>query len=236
MKNRTVETDRQFYAKIAGLTFLIYMVAGAAAVFLMNRATGADGTEATLRLVAEHSLNVRIAIVLELVESFSALVLGVTLYVITRDENQEFAMLAMVFRVGEGVLGAIGIPKTMELLSLANTRAGADAADIATRNTLGALLLLPVQTALIGAPFFAVGSLIFSWLLLRGHTIPVLLAGLGVFASALLVVGVPLQLADVLKGPLTGYMWLPMIVFQIPLGLWMLTKGVAPPTNREVAG
>jgi hypothetical protein len=30
----------------------------------------------------------------------------------------------------------------------------------------------------------------------------------------------------VLRGPVTQLMWLPMAAFEIPLGLWLLIKGV----------
>ena len=233
MTNRTVETSRQFYAKLAGFTILFYMAAGATVVFLMNRATDAEGTAATLSRIAGHASDVRVAILLELLECFSALVLAVTLYGITRDENHELAMLALVCRVGEGVLGAIGIPHTMGLLWLAKTGVGAAAPDVATTNALGAFFLVPVQGAMIGAPFFAVGSMIFSYLLLRGRIVPAPLAWLGVLASVLLVVGVPLQLADFFKGAVTGYMWLPMIAYHIALGLWLLVKGVPNQTERQ---
>ena len=235
MTERTLETSRQFFARLAGATFIVYMAAGATVVLLMNRATSAEGTAATLARIAEHASDVRVAILLELLECFSALVLAVTLFGITRDVNHELAMLALVCRVGEGVLGAIGIPKTMGLLWLATAAAAAGAPDVATASMLGAFFLVPVQGAIVGAPFFAVGSMIFSWLLLRGRMVPVLLAWLGVLASILLVVGLPLQLADFLKGPMTGYMWLPMIAFQVVLGLWLLIKGVATPTLMQSA-
>jgi len=233
MTERTLETSRQFYARLAGITFIFYMAAGATVVLLMNRATSAEGTAATLARIAEHASDVRVAILVELLECFSALVLAVTLYGITRDVNHDLAMLGLVCRVGEGLLGAIGIPKTMGLLWLATVAAAPGAPDVATASTLGAFFLVPVPGAMVGAPFFAVGSMIFSWLLLRGRMVPVLLAWLGVLASVLLVVGLPLQLADYLKGPMTGYMWLPMVAFQVPLGLWLLIKGVATPTLRQ---
>lgn len=31
---------------------------------------------------------------------------------------------------------------------------------------------------------------------------------------------------------MTGYMWLPMLAFEVPLGLWLLIKGVATPATR----
>ena len=63
--------------------------------------------------------------------------------------------------------------------------------------------------------------------LLRGRMIPVPLAWLGVVASILIVVGLPLQLAGVLHGAVTQLMWLPMAAFEIPLGFWLLIKGDA---------
>ena len=126
----------------------------------------------------------------------------------------------------------IGIPNTLALLSLATAGAGAGVPDVATANTLGAFMLMPAQNTMLGAPFFAVGSMIFSYLLLRGRIVPVSLAWLGVLASALLVVGLPLQLAGFLKGAMTGYIWLPMLAFEVPLGLRLLIKGVATPATR----
>ena len=165
-------------ARIAGSTFLLYIAAGLADMML-NGAAAADGTAAKLA----HT-------VLSLLMCFAALVLAVTLYAITHDEDRDLALLALTCRVGEGVLGAM--PGTM----------------------------------LLSATFFAVGSTLFSWLMLRGRMIPVALAWLGVVASLLLVVGLPLRLAGVLSGPITQLLWLPMAAFEIPLGVWLLVKGV----------
>ena len=214
-------------ARIAGFTFLFYIAVAFPSVVLMNRATNAEGIAAKLARVAEHASDVRLSILLGLLSCFSAIVLAVTLYGITRDEDHELALLVMACRAGEGVLGAIGIPNTLGLLWLATAGAGAGAPDSATANALGTFLLMPAQSAMIGAPFFAVGSLVFSYLLLRGRMVPVALAWLGVLSSALLVVALPLQLSGFLKGPLTAYMWLPMLAFEVPLGLWLLVKGVA---------
>jgi len=92
---------------------------------------------------------------------------------------------------------------------------------------------MPGASVPIGSIFFAVGSLIFSYLLLRGRMVPVSIAWLGVLASGLLTVTLPLQLAGFNTGPLTGYsQWLPALVFQIVLALWLLIKGVATPATR----
>ena len=215
-------------ARIAGFTFLFYTAVGSTLHILMNRATNAEGTAATLARIAQHASDVRVSVLLSLLETFSALVLAVTLYGITRDQDNEIAMLALVCRVGEGVIGAIiGIPQKLGLLWLATPGAGAGAPDVATVNTLGASLLMPVPSIPIGTIFFAVGSTLFGYLLLRGRMVPVVLAWFGVLAPALLVVVLPLQLAGFFKG--AWYLWIPMAVFQVALALWLLIKGVAAP-------
>ncbi len=44
------------------------------------------------------------------------------------------------------------------------------------------------------------------------------------------------QLAGFLKGPVTSFMWLPMLVFEVVLALWLLIKGVATPAPHRSAG
>ncbi|HET9588648.1 MAG TPA: DUF4386 family protein [Anaerolineales bacterium] len=137
--------------------------------------------------------------VLSLLMSFSALVLGVTLYALTRNQGPALPMVALVCRILEAVhVGELAI-------------------------------------------FFVVGSTIFSWLLLRGRMIPVWLAWLGVIASALLVVVLSLQVGGLFGGPMawsdsmTWIVWLPALLFEIVLALWLLIKGVAMPAGRNVA-
>jgi hypothetical protein len=215
---------RRTNARIAGFTFLFYIAVAFPSMVIFNRATNGEGIAAKLAGIAQHANDVRLSVVLSLAGCFSALVLAVTLYAITRDEDPDLAMLGLTCRVGEGLAGAVSIPATLGLLQLA-TATGPPAPDGAATQALAAFVL--EQTPLVSAIFFAVGSTCFSWLLLRGRMIPVPLAWLGVVASILILVGLPLQLAAVLRGPITQLMWLPMAAFEIPLGLWLLVKGVA---------
>lgn len=222
-------------ARLAGFAFLIYIAAGMGSMVLFNRATGGEGIAAKLAGVAEHASDVNIVLVLGLIMCFSALVLGVTLYAITREQDPDLAMLGLACRVGEGILAGTSIPETQRLLWLA-TASGADAPDTAAAHALGAFLLRTDVT--VTGTFFAVGSAVFCYLLLRGRMIPTPLAWLGVIASVLLVVALPLQLAGVLRGTIASLIWLPMLAFEVPFALWLLTKGVAMsgrPTRRDPA-
>jgi hypothetical protein len=223
-------------ARIAGFTYLFYAAIGICIELMMHQARGVDGGAAELVRIGQYATNVRLSILIVVLESVSALVLGVTLYGITRVEDHELAVLGLVCRVAEGVLGTLRIPNYLGLLWLAKPGGETGAPDIPTTNALRTFLLMPVPSVPIGAIFFAVGSLIFSYLLLRGRMVPISIAWLGVFASGLLAVALPLQLAGFPTGPLSGYsQWLPALVFQVALALWLLIKGVSTPATVRPA-
>lgn len=164
------ESSQSMVARVAGVTFLFYIVAG-----LSSMALGSESQFANL---------------LYLLQSFSALVLGVTLYALTREQGPILALFGLTCRVAEAIQYG--------------------------------------ESAI----YFAVGSLLFSWLLLRGKLIPTLLAQLGILASALLVVILPAQLAGSFGGSMswassvTWLVWMPMLLFEVIFAFWLILKGV----------
>lgn len=70
-------------ASIAGFTFLFYIAAGIASLALDDQAQVTD--------------------LLLLLQSFSALVLGVTLYAITREQGPVLALFALTCRIVEAI-------------------------------------------------------------------------------------------------------------------------------------
>jgi hypothetical protein len=224
---------RNTNARIAGVTFLAYIAAGITSLMLTGPATRGDGIAARLANVAQHATDLRITIVLGFVMSLSAIVLGVTLYAITRDEDRDLAMLGLTCRVLEG--GVDSVSTTLGLLWLV-TATGPNAPDTSTAHVLGTFLLMPGVAT--GAVFFAVGSTLFCSLLLRGRMVPVPLAWLGVLASLLLVVILPLQISGLAgsmnwSGAATWLIWFPMLVFEVTLALWFIIKGVAAPQTTR---
>ena len=83
MTTRTAETSHLIYARVAGFTFLFYIAAGMTSLALGDQTNITD--------------------VLSLLTSLSALVLGVTLYVLTREQGPALALLALTCRVLEAV-------------------------------------------------------------------------------------------------------------------------------------
>ena len=217
-------------ARLAGFTFLAYIATGILSLVLFSRAAAGASVVARLASIAQHATTVRFVAVLTLFTFFEAVVLGVTLWALTRDEDPDVAMLALCCRVGEGVLGAAAAVRTMQLLSVAT--ASTPVPDGAATALGASLLSQGDSSTTIGATCFAVGSTLFSYLFLRARSIPVPLAGLGVLASVLLVIALPVDLAGFLPGSLAWPIWLPMLVFEVLLALWLINKGVTLPVPR----
>lgn len=106
-------------SRVAGFAFLFYIVVGISSMMLGSGSTGGDTVAAQLANVAQHAPQIRATIILNLLASFSALVLAVTLYGLTRDEDNELAVFAMICRVCEGLSGAITLRESVALLKLA---------------------------------------------------------------------------------------------------------------------
>ena len=226
---------RRTNAKAVGFAFLLYIAAALSGIILSSRAASGEGIAARLAGIAHHAPIMRLAIVLQLVGCFCALVLAVTLYAITRDQDPDLALLAMTCLFANGVIGAVSLPRDVGKLWLA-TAAGTDAPDPAAAAAMGAFLMkLPNWNPTLGETFFAVGCMIFAWLLLRGLMVPVALAWLGVLASILPVILLPARLVGISLGPANEIMWLPMLVFEVVLAFWLIFKGAAVPARRVAA-
>jgi hypothetical protein len=222
-------------ARLAGFMYLFYFVTGLTGMFLFNKATGsAAGTAAQLASLAQHAQLVRVTVVIGRLNFLVPVVLAVALYTLTRDQDRELALIALCCRVSEGMMNAFSAGRTLGLLSVAAAAAttAAAAPDAAAAHTLGALLLK--QDGGNGGFIFAVGSTLFCYLFLRARSIPVPLAWLGVLGSILLVVGLPLELLGFLHGPVTYFMWIPMAVFEVAFGLWLLIKGFNAQDSRRL--
>jgi hypothetical protein len=166
--------NRTVAARVAGFTFLFYIVVGISAM-----AGVFHGLARELATIGQNA---------------SAVILALTLYVVTRTDGPRLAGAGMLFRLAEGLLGAI--------VSVAG--------------------FALAQRSLIAALLFAIGSTFFCWLFVRGRVMPRVLAWLGVLASVVLVIGLPLQIGGMLPRTITQVMWLPMLAFEVPAGLWLL--------------
>lgn len=209
-------------ARLAGFMFLFYIANGIADMIVSRRASAGVDTAARLAAIAQRPSMMQLAILLTLLTAVDAFVLGLALFGLTRDVDRDLAVLALLFRAGEGVLNALASIGQATLMRLATAPASA-------YTTAFADSLFHSRNGQASALLFAFGSTIFAYLFLRGRGIPRLLAWLGIVASILLVVALPLELAGVVSSA-GWWVWMPMLVFEVTLGFWLLIKGVELPS------
>jgi Domain of unknown function (DUF4386) len=204
-----MRSDR-YAGRLAGFMFL-FLIAAVLASSILSRGVG-GATENTFR--------VRLSVLLLIVGSISTLILAAMLYAITKHQDKNLAILALLCRAVEAALYVTGIMSLLALLSLSK---GTALGDLVSN--------LRLWGTNVGAIFFAVGSTLYSYLLFKARSVPVPLAGLGVVASLILVVGVPLQTAagrSIYDGAFAA-IWIPIAIFEISTGFWLLIKGAKVP-------
>lgn len=217
-------------SRIAGFMFLFYIATGVTVMMVSARTGAGETVAAQLASIAQHATAVRLTAFLVFLTFVAALALGVSLYALTKQQDRDLALFALGCRATEGALGAYAAVRALSVLSVAIASTSAE--NGAAAQALGSLLLRERGTSgLIGALCFAIASTIFSYLFLKARSIPTWLSRLGVFASALLVVLLPVQIAGFLKAPVTNLMWMPMLVFELVLAFWLLIKGVSKSTT-----
>jgi uncharacterized protein DUF4386 len=220
-------------ARLAGFMFLFYIAIGLLDLSVSGRASIGESAVAKLASMAQQAQLVRLSVVLGFLTCFAAVSLAVALYGLTRHQDHELALLALSCRLVEGTLNANAAIRQLGLLAIATASVGTSASEAGAAQSFGASILRQGgASTLIGSSCFAIGSTIFSYLFLRARNIPLVLAWIGLVGSALLVVGLLLQLGGVLHGTLTYLMWAPVAVFEVVLGFWLLIKGVAAPVPR----
>src|SRR5262249_46348419 len=134
---------RRNNARLAGFTFLVYIAVAFSGMIIGNRASAGDTAAARLASIAAHLPAARLAFILEMVGCFCALVLAVTLYAVTRDQDPDLALLAGVFRVAEGVIGGVSLNRSLGRIWLAGEAPRLDPSAV---SALSAVLLTERQT------------------------------------------------------------------------------------------
>lgn len=222
-------------ARVAGITFLLYIVTGVTSMVLYTRVIGGSDEFAKLKTIAHNATTVRVTVVLTMLTFVYAVVLGVTLYALTRDEDRELALIALFCRATEGAIAAFSCVRVLELVSVASIAVAPNTseAQASSAYNLGALLLSQgSSTTSLAAICFVIASTIYCYLFWRARTIPVVLSLLGLIASLILLVALPLELAGAFK--VSFALWMPMLVFEITFALWLIIKGVKPGRHRQI--
>jgi len=229
MTNRTAEASPRAYARVAGAAYLVIAIVALVYGILVQSKLIVSGNDAVTanNILANESL-FRIGIVLVLIIYVSVVVASWALYVILRTVHENLALLALLLRSAEAILGAATVLMSFVVLRVLN---GNGPSNVFETEQLQALAgrFLDVRTAGLDIVliFIGLGATIFCYLLFKSKYIPRALAAWGMFTYlsmlflalvSILFPSHPVMLEYVFYG--VGEL------FELTLGFWLVFKGI----------
>lgn len=215
--------DLQRHARLAGLLYVVTNLTAAFAFAMRSRVLHlSDPVRSAADIQAAPGL-LRLSLAVELLTVAGVLVLVASLYIVLRKFDRDLALIAALLRIAENAVLAVTALNASALLAAASAGAAAP-------SLVGTFTKLYGAGYQAGFLFLGLGSLLFSWLWWRSRWVPRALAALGVFASALLAAGsLALIAAPSFARPFGMAYMMPMGLYELALGLWLLLRGVRIP-------
>jgi len=214
-------------ARIAGAAYFIIIASSILFMILGPFKLIVKGnTEATFLNISANELLFRGGAIYDLATYAGVVILSVALFVVLKPVNKNLALVAMLWRLGEAVLGCLtAVLGSLTILLLLSGKDYLSAFGAEQRQALVSLLL-DVNSAAISIVFvfLSLGSIVYCYLFYRSRYIPRVLAVFGILAFAITLVG---TFAGILY-PNDALMMFgaPAILFEITIGLWLWIKGI----------
>lgn len=226
---------RRLYARVAGGAYLAIVLAAVVYGALVESQLIVPGDDAiTAANILANPLRFRIGIVLVFIIYASVVVASWALFIVLRDVHKNLALLALLFRMAEAVVGAATILISFSiwyLLSGEMSLSAEGSAPAFSPNQLHALAgcLVDVRTAGLDVVllFIGVGATLFCYLLFRSRIIPRPLAGWGIFTylSMLVLALISILIPDH-PSMLETILYFAGSGFELIFGLWLLAKAI----------
>jgi hypothetical protein len=228
----TVDESQRKAARVAGFSFLLAM----AIVFVANygisfRLIVPNNAVDTARNIMAHETLFRLNIACNLIYLVTVLVLLAALYVILKPVNRNLALVAALCRLVLAVMWGITALNTLGALRLLGDAAYLPVFKADQLQTLARLHLVSSFDAYyVGLPFWGLASAICGNLWFKSRYIPRVLAAYGVISSVWCVFCAFTFIAIPHFDATIGLSWfdVPMVIFEMALGLWLLIKGLKP--------
>jgi hypothetical protein len=222
-----IEVKQNTYAKVAGLTYIIVILLGVFSVnFIETSLIVPDNDAVTYINISENEFLFRIAIVSEVLMYLLVILLSLSLYVVLKNVNNNLALLALLFRVAESIIGAAAtVISGLIPLLLINTET------VFSPEQLQTLLKLFLDIRNSGLDivlmFIGVGGTIFCYLFYQSNYVPKFLASWGIFTYlTMLILALTSLLSPDIPEVAKMIFYAPGGLFELIFGFWLLLKGI----------
>lgn len=225
-ENKSAKTT----GRAVGILLLLQLAAGLTVPFILLMPVS-GGAPDFLTKAAEHSVQIRTAVLISFVGAALTLSLGITALPVLRRYSERVAFLLLTVCAISSALDFVHAGTVMSMLSFSTQFTNAGAADPAFYQITGGAVAAArrwahyTQLAAFGGWISVFYSSLFRFAL-----IPRVLAALGLMGIALQFIGV--TLSGILGYPPISQMAIPLLPIQITTSVWLIFKGLREYTEN----
>jgi hypothetical protein len=229
MTGLSVTLAQRLAARIAGLAYVLAILYVPVYLLTSGGLTVAVDAAATVANIQANPVLFRVGIVSSLVMFVSVFVLIAALYVTVEPVNRNLALVGLVLRLPEAMLGLVSVVFSLLVSQLAS--GGASLGGYSPQQVQAQVQLALQGGAAAGSlnmVFMALGSLPFLYLFWTARYAPRPLVGFGMLAyvlalaSAFASILAPGSAVDEMQMALVG----PVMLFELVFGLWLVIRSV----------
>ena len=227
LTNSATDKSPLIYARVAGIAYLITIMLGIFSVNFVASTLIVPGDDAlSINNIMENEWLFRIGVASEIMMYLLVVLLASSLYIVLKTVNKNLALLALLWRVGEAIIGAgVTVLSGLIPLQLLNRESSFETEQL--QALVGLFLNVRVAGLDIVLIFIGVGGTIFCYLLFKSKYVPRVLAiwGIVTYLSMLIVSFAGVIVPD-LPETIKMAFYAPGGLFEIIFGLWLLIKGI----------
>jgi len=235
MTNSAINESQRKAARVVGITFLlaiaIVVVANYGITFrLIIPGNAVD----TARNIVAHETLFRINIACNLIYVVNVLILLSALYVVLKPVSRNLALVAAFCRLVYALMWGLFALNMLGALRLLGDAAYLSVFQADQLQTL-ARLHISIDAYYVGLPFWGLASAVCSYLWFKSRYIPRALAAFGMISSAWCVIcAFAFIVFPNFEKTVNAYWFdMPLVIFEMALGLWLLFKGLRPSGKIE---
>jgi hypothetical protein len=213
-------------ALVAGVFYLVTFVS-IPTLFLYGRVREADFITS-----AGPDTGVLVGCFLEVVVALAGIGTAITLFPVVKRQNEAMALGFVASRTLEAAMTFAGVASLLSLVSLRQDLGSASGADAASLVSLGASHIATYNWAFtLGQSLMpGINAILLGTLLYRSRLVPRVLPSLGLIGAPIHITAVVLTMFGVVDrvGSVTLLAALPIAVWELSLGIYLVVKGFKP--------
>ena len=217
-----------------GVLYIIGTVAGVLSVLV---AGGILGAPDPLRMVAANPSQVALGAFLLMVMGLALAMVPALMFSILKRQNETLAIGYVIFRGALETFTQMALALCWLLLVVVSRQFVDSGAGVASQFGSLGILLVGAQDPImaVGKIVFALGALMFYYLLYQGRLIPRWISGFGIFAAVAYVTSGVIAMF----GTTLDILLMPMLVQEMVMAVWLIVKGfnssaVATPAKKPM--